>query len=186
MKSFQTSQRKEWENTMILANHNHCCYSAARNADGLPWRASTWWKRPAWAMVAPVAEVASATRRVAATRAAEAAEYHPDFLSRWDIGKLDKSTPSISSPLASRIGPSGYARYALVSSPLPSYFSCAHTALIYSIPVGASRECRFSCMNLYSYGDVYYLSGATTVVVLPFMFLHKQTEIAYITYIYVT
>ena len=108
----------------VNANQMRNCCSVARNADGSPWKASTWWRRPVSGMV----EVLSVMWRVAvaaaaATPPAEAAEYHPDCLSRWDIGKLVKSTHSTSSPLANRIAPNGYALYALVSLPLPSHLS---------------------------------------------------------------
>lgn len=89
--------------------------SAVRNVDGSPWRASTWWRRPALEVVAPeVAEaMVLAMHRVAATRAAEAAEYHPDYPSKWDIEKLAKNIRSIYSPLANRIAPNGYVPYVL-------------------------------------------------------------------------
>lgn len=91
--------------------------------DGSPSRASTWWRLPVSGVVAPeVAEaVVSAMRRVAVMRAAEAAEYHPDYPSRWDTEKLVKSIRSIYSPLASRIAPNGYVPYALVGLSLFFY-----------------------------------------------------------------
>lgn len=90
--------------------------SAARNAVGSPWRASTWWRRPASEVVAP-AEAVPATPRVAAMRAAAAAAvagYRPGYHSRWDTGRPVRSTRSTFSPLASRIAPNGYVPYGLV------------------------------------------------------------------------